>query len=787
MPPENVKPGTVLDELLGSLGGAGEYNPDDQAAPAAILWTDKERLWEALAPRLRDALPQFLTLGDYDPSKKTGPAIWIRCMMARTLPGADWPPEAVPVLYLPGVSRHELRAVEECPRFLQPLVELQYRGVWFTQENTKDWTVSAFLASKRGGLGLELATDEATREAAVQALGRLAETPLAELRGRRLQAKDFHALLQPDPVKQLLRWLDDPKGARAGRPPEEWKAFGAVCRDRFGFDPETDGELVAAEKLGARQVAWEPVWSRFAEAPAAYANIPELLRRAKPQEEGPPLFFHPECWPQCNERDEDELRERLAKTGSLAPEKAAQEVEKLESRHGFRRGWVWARLGQAPLALALEALVRLARGTRKKLGGEDAPALVAAYASEGWRVDAAAMEALAAVSKGADAQAVKPAVRALYKPWLEAGAERLQDLLRERPFEDAGALPKALAGVAPGTCILFADALRLDLGKQLRSCLEEGGFVVEESWRWAPIPTVTATAKPAASPVGDLVGGEGGSEEQFQPAVRESRQALTIERFRRLLADRGFQDLRGDDTGNPTGRAWTEYGEIDRRGHDEGWKLARRLGEEIQGLMDRIRGLFEGGWREVRIVTDHGWLLLPGDLPKVDMPGYLVESRWTRCAAVKPGSRVDLPTAPWYWNREVVVALAPGAGSFRAGVEYSHGGLSLQECVVLDLVVRPAEPSAPAATVESVRWAGLRCRVRVEGARAGWRVDLRTKAADPASSLARDKESKVVGPDGEVSLVVDDPDLEGTAATVVILDADGRPVAKRNTTVGGEE
>lgn len=787
MPSQSVSPGTVLDELLRALGRARAHNPDDQVPPAAILWTDKEGQWEPLAPRLRDALPEFLTLGEYDPPNRTGPAIWLRCMMARTLPEADWPVEAVPILYLPGVSRHELRAAGECPRLLQPLVELQYRGVWFTQENTKDWTVSAFLASKRGGLGLDMAGDEATRNAAVQALVRLADTPVAELRGRRLEAGDFHALLQPDPVRQLLRWMDDPTGARAGWTPQEAEAFAAVCRDRFNFDPGADGELGAAERLGARQGGWDSVWSRFAEAPAAYPNIPDLLRRAKPGDEGPPLFFRRECWPQCNDRDEDELREKLAVAAALPPEKAADEIERLESRHGARRTWVWAKLGKAPLAVALEALVRLSRATRKKLGGEDAPALAAAYASEGWRADAAAMEALAAVSKAADAEAVKAAVRTVYKPWLEAGAERFQELLRERPIGEYGGPSKALAGVGPGTCILFADALRLDLGKRLRSRLEEDGFVVEESWHWVPIPTVTATAKAAASPVADLLGGDGGSNEQFQPAVRESGQVLTIERFRRLLTDRGFQDLRGGDTGDPAGRAWTESGEIDRRGHDEGWKLARRLGEEIEGVAERIRGLFDAGWREVRIVTDHGWLLLPGGLPKVEMPAYLAEGRWTRCAAVKPGSRVDLPTAPWHWNREVTVALAPGAGSFRAGVEYSHGGVSPQECLVPDLVVRPREPSRPAGSVESVRWMGLRCRVRVTGARAGWRVDVRTKAADPASSLVKDREAKAVGPEGDASLVVDDPDLEGTAATVVLLDAEGRPVAKRNTTVGGEE
>ncbi len=49
----------VLDPLVAALETAGEYNAQDQTPPAVILWTDKERQWEPLAPRLRETLPQF--------------------------------------------------------------------------------------------------------------------------------------------------------------------------------------------------------------------------------------------------------------------------------------------------------------------------------------------------------------------------------------------------------------------------------------------------------------------------------------------------------------------------------------------------------------------------------------------------------------------------------------------------------------------------------------------------------------------------------------------------------
>ncbi|NEX20186.1 hypothetical protein G3480_07645 [Thiorhodococcus mannitoliphagus] len=54
-------------------------------------------------------IPELLVLGDHAPAERRGPAIWIKCMLARTLEEADWPTTAVPIIYLPGVSRADLR------------------------------------------------------------------------------------------------------------------------------------------------------------------------------------------------------------------------------------------------------------------------------------------------------------------------------------------------------------------------------------------------------------------------------------------------------------------------------------------------------------------------------------------------------------------------------------------------------------------------------------------------------------------------------------------------------
>lgn len=127
---------TVCDALLASIQKAADYNRDDTVPPAAILWTDEKQEWERLVPRLRVTLRHFLVFGSYDQADRTGPAIWLRCVLAGKVPHISWTPGIVPIIYLPGVSRATLRATEECPSELKPLAELQYRGVFWSQAST---------------------------------------------------------------------------------------------------------------------------------------------------------------------------------------------------------------------------------------------------------------------------------------------------------------------------------------------------------------------------------------------------------------------------------------------------------------------------------------------------------------------------------------------------------------------------------------------------------------------------------------------------------------------------
>jgi hypothetical protein len=226
---------------------------------------------------------------------------------------------------------------------------------------------------------------------------------------------------------------------------------------------------------------------------------------------------------------------------------------------------------------------------------------------------------------------------------------------------------------------------------------------------------------------------------------------------------------------------WTEVGRLDELGHKVGAGLAQQVERAVEAIAERISDLLAAGWARVRVVTDHGWVLLPGGLPKVDLPAHLVATKWARCAAVRGESTPAVPVYPWHWNPLVLIASPPGIGSFMAGVEYAHGGVSLQECVVPELVVE-AGAEAVKATIAEVQWRGMRCRVRANTNRAGIRVDLRRNWKQPASTIAATV--KELGASGEASLAVSDDSHEGAAVTVVLLDSAGSVLDHKSTTVG---
>ena len=765
---------TFLELLVATIKGASVYNSQDQVPPAAVLWPDGERQWESLLPALRNQLPVF-ALGEYSPDENTGPAYWLRCIIAGAISHPSLQDGQVPVLYLPGYSRSDFRIIEACPLELKPLVELQYRGILWSQRNGKDWTIGAFLQSKEGGLRIDVGTDASTKEALQRSLLKLAEEPLASLhRETPLRAPFLDGLLHPDDVKNVLRWINDPMAFRDECTIEEWEAFAAVCRERYNLDPHKDGPITGAEKLGQQNGNWKLAWQRFAEAPSSYRAIPDRLREAKP-EKTLPMLDPTESWPQDNETAEDSLRMGLIQLGNLDPEKARRTIISLESDHGHRRNWIWHSIGWSPLAEAIGHLAIIANTVEAARQGTSLSEAINYYTESGWTADLALLDALASVEKSADIEAVESAVHAVYKPWLQDSVESFQKIVAASEPEDyQTAIPTEAQN---GTCILFTDGLRFDIAKRLTHLLNERGVEAEIKANLTAMPSVTETAKPALSPAASAL--KGGSD--FDTVVKASGSKVNAAVLRGVLSHTGFQVLSASETGDPDGRAWSELGDIDSQGHTYKSRVSRYIPDELRRLAERITNLLDHGWQKVILVTDHGWILIPGGLPKVELPQHLTEVRKGRCARMKEESPIEYQEVPWYWNPAVRVAVAPGIYCFEAGKEYEHGGLSPQECIVPTITATRNTPTSP-VRIESAKWRRLRCNIEVKGATAGSRIDIRTRRDDPATTIVQG--GKDLDTDGNIFLLVEDEDLEGQAAVVVVVGPDGTVLFQDSTIVG---
>jgi len=778
-----------IEYLVEKIREAGQkYNPDVQIAPACILWPDGAHQWKGVIETLLSEIPELFILGDYNPENRTGPAIWLRCVISKKIDDFTLLDDTKPILYLPGVSRQDLRDVENCPDHLKPLAELQYRGVIWSQINAKDWTILAFLKSHTGGLGLDIAQDTESKSAMLRALDPLLHNEIESLRAKRLDSNFFNALLASDYTRKLLQWLNQGEVFRSSQNENEWQAFMEICKSNLKYNPEKEGILTGAEKLASHDKLWEPVWDRFCEAPRRYPNIPDRIRSCNPPRSMAwwiPSKSDYVKWPQWNDDQEKNLHKQLETLVSLPPHEARDKIIELEKDHRARRDIIWAELGEAPLAQAMEHLAIISQTTKRALAAGTFEDLVTVYQDVGWQADNAVMQVLTCIKKQEDIKVIELALQVIYKPWAEESARYIQKIVDEHGYPGGDVSTHQTPNYQKGECLLFVDGLRFDAAKRLVMKLEEKRYHIDLKQTWAPIPTVTATGKPAVTPIHDKLFGIHINNE-FEPSITESGKSLKSSyQLKKLLQDAGWKILDDSSNGNMNNNAWFEFGDIDHEGHERGWKLALHLDDILCDIRDQVIQLLEVGWKRVRIITDHGWLLLPGNLPKTELPSAQTETKWGRCAIVKPGASTKERLYPWYWNPNQHFALADGISCFRYGLEYAHGGVSLQECLILEILVSPGSlhTSRIAPEIIDVVWKGLRCTVTVDGVFENLSLDIRTQPGDSASSVVlavnQIRKNRVA------SVVVENEDLEGVEATIVIIDQKNELVTQINTIIGG--
>ena len=764
---------TALSSLVAALRATADHDPRAEAPAEAVLWCDAPGDFIPLLPALRRTVPNLLTLGDFDAGRRQGPAIWLRAALGRALAETNWEANTPAILYLPGVGREVLRAAEECPQRLRLLAWFVVGGAAFGHPNARDWTLRGFLAAKHayGGLGLDVPQDDPTRQALIAAAPKLFELPLSELQGKRLDAAWLHALLVPDLVEDTLSWLGGaltPESDKA-----RFAAFQARARAELKLDPAKVAPATAAARVLRQEKGWDRVWTRFSSGGRGFhENVAALLAPLDPPD---PLLADPAVYASANARQEAELRNALAKLADAEPRQARDAVVRLAGEHARRCVGPWAARGQAPLAQAVQYLARLAN--TPPLPTQDSSKLAEAYAAEGWEADDAAMRALEAVAPRADAgsittlvadrSAIVAALRAIYAPRLQQGAEALQSLLKngvpagQKPWES--------------DAILFIDGLRMDLAHRLAGLLRDAGATVDLSWRWTGFPSVTATCKPLASPAISRLRG-GNEADTFEPIAADGKRATKPVLMRELAALGWGTEV----TLVPSERCWIEAGHFDKDGHEQQSRMAEGLAGALSAVAAEALNVIRSG-RRLRIVTDHGWLLLPVGLPVAKLPAGLTETRWRRCAVVKEGAASSATRLPWTWNPSVTIATAPGAHVFLDGAEYAHGGISPQESVVPELLVA-ALTGPRRAAIADVEWSGLRVRVRADGGD-GLLADLKMGEEGEGASIA--DRPRHLDAEGRTSLLVPDDLHAGSVAMLELRDTGGQVVATRRVVVGG--
>jgi len=132
------------------------------------------------------------------------------------------------------------------------------------------------------------------------------------------------------------------------------------------------------------------------------------------------------------------------------------------------------------------------------------------------------------------------------------------------------------------------------------------------------------------------------------------------------------------------------------------------------------------------------------------------------------------------------MVLAPGIGVFQNGMEYSHGGLTIQEALKLRIKVSSNANVKNQVIIKDTVWRGLRLHVTIEGNTTQSTLDVRTKPTDENSSVLLDEhKNKSFDIHGKATVLANESYLQ--SAAVIVVCENGQVLAKKNTTIGENE
>lgn len=353
-------------------------------------------------------------------------------------------------------------------------------------------------------------------------------------------------------------------------------------------------------------------------------------------------------------------------------------------------------------------------------GAQSLPEAVQAYAEGGWEVDRA--HRLLEQQRAALLEPKLPefallrshldGMRRLYREWADDLARQFNDLCEQAGFIPTESLQQRHLFdqvVEPWTygnektAVFMVDALRYEMGAELRDEFTEPGTGVQLEGRLAELPTVTAVGMNALAPVTDSSGElrplvSGGKIKGFETSVFQVRNRKTRKKMMRHRVEgrtcplfyvsqilEGTKDLQ---------RAVQEASLVlvHSKGIDEvGEQGYGQLTFEttLRDIRSAVRILREAGVQRFVITSDHGFLLLDSTTRKKTAHGKKTDPnhRWRLFPAVEDDPElVATPlTSLKYADTDEALLMPRDTAIFDTGKmdkTFVHGGNSLQERMI---------------------------------------------------------------------------------------------------------
>lgn len=766
----------VIEALHKYICDAGKYNSNSELPPKVILWPDGERLFEKCIPLLLKEIPELLIYGKYKPEDRTGPAIWLRCAVAKTVV-VELPDDKIPIIYLPGISRDDLH-VERKIDEIKPLIPLQYMGKFFSQRSAKDITPLALFSGK-DYLGLSVVEGNDTRDALRAAIDIALEQEVNDLKNISLDEAYFNKMITGgDPLNIVLGYIDCETDYFENKNDIEKQAIVNTFENQFKFNPLREGRFRAAELLAKHEsIEWKNVWNHYLLSYTRFNNIEKVIRSCSSY--STPLIGGKEYegWPQYNDEQESELLQQLKALQDKTKSDIYKKIDSLYQDHKERLDYIWAKKGESPILNALVSFKQICDFIRNNSFGSTLNEISHFYQKDGCEIDFLVIQILSNLNKDEHKKLFNNLLKIVYVDgYLDVLTQKFQEVAKEDNYP----YKEIVCNYSKDTCILFADGLRYDLAKHIATSLDLN-YQVEENPTWVPFPSITQCGKYAVSPVvKELAGLE---PEDFSPCIKDNATPVTNTNFKTLLEAKGWQyvenaSIKEKDFG------WYPFGDLDNLGHKLGDNLPSQIESKISEIETKIHELLNAGWTTVILVTDHGWLFVPGNMPKCKTTPVMLDSHKDRYSLVQAGENSGYPQVPWSWNKEYQVATPNGIGSFVDGKVYSHGGLSLQECLTLQLTISKKEVNkGHTLSIKNIKWKGMACTFEIEGCYQGLYAEIRISPADEKTAVSSKKNP--YDEDGYTRLIVTEDNLDGKKAFIIITD-DSKQLLYQHEVIIGE-